>query len=157
MIGTVGELSFQSQFPAFPVYFLNVQTITDIERAHGSQTEQWLEVKQAVILGINDQTKDIKERQESRLNERKQMKPLQPGTRVMVIDNTRTSKWDAKYEGPFEVVEQTCGGAYVLKDATGEILPHKRTIDMLKVIELPVEEKKISPMAMPSGWESQQQ
>jgi hypothetical protein len=61
MIGTVGESSFQSQFPAFPVYFLNVQTITDIERAHGSQTEQWLEVKQAVIPWINDQTKDIKE------------------------------------------------------------------------------------------------
>jgi hypothetical protein len=81
------------------------------------------------------------------------MKALQPGTRVMVIDNTKMSKWNAKYEGPFEVVEQTHGGAYVLKDVTGEILPHKRTIDMLKVIELPVEEKKISPMAMPSGGE----
>ena len=63
---------------------------------------------------------------------------------VMAVDHTKSSKWDPVYEGPYEVVEQHRGGAYTLKDLTGEIMSTKRTIDMLKVIPS-------LPMAVPSG------
>jgi hypothetical protein len=73
---------------------------------------------------------------------------LRPGTQVFAIDKTRTSKWDPQFEGPFTVVQQNHGGAYTLKDVTGQIIPQHFTIDMLK----PVAGEK-SQMAMPSEGE----
>ena len=52
----------------------------------------------------------------------------------MVLDKTRTSKWDPIYEGPFTIVSQTNGGTYVLKDATDVNLDRRFTIDMLKIV-----------------------
>jgi hypothetical protein len=69
------------------------------------------------------------------LNERKQLETLKYGTRVMVLDQYKSSKWELIYEGPYEVVRQDQSGAYVLKDNLGEIMEPKRTIEMLKLIK----------------------
>jgi len=47
------------------------------------------------------------------------------------LDQTKASKWDPHYEGPFEIVRQNRGGAYTLKDAMGGIIPGRRTAEML--------------------------
>jgi hypothetical protein len=112
------------------------------------RNQHWNEFKEAIMPGINDRTKEIKKKQEQKLDERKQVLPLQPGTKVMAINKTRSSKWDPQFEGPYEVVKQHRGGAYTLKDATGEIVPRRRTIDMLKPIG---DHKSESKTAVPSG------
>ena len=43
-------------------------------------------------------------------------------TRVMALDSTHASKWDPVYKGEYTVVHQNQGGAYILKDYTGDIL-----------------------------------
>jgi hypothetical protein len=84
---------------------------------------------------------EVKEKQEERLNTtRKQSRQLEPGTMVMAVDQTRGSKWDPVYEGPFEVVQQHSGGSYSLKNSLGRILERRQTIDMLKVITEPEQE-----------------
>lgn len=56
-----------------------------------------------------------------------------PGAKVMMYDSTKTSKWDARYEGPFTVVRKNRGGAYVLRDELGRL---KRAVpaDQLKLV-----------------------
>jgi len=122
--------------------FSKTEMTDDIDRVMGQRERAWEEFREIVLPGILDRTKNVKTTQEKRLNDRKQIEPLKQGTKVMAIDNTRASKWDPKYEGPFEVVEQHQGGTYSLQDATGEKMPRRRTIDMLKPIieNLPMSE-----------------
>jgi hypothetical protein len=65
----------------------------------------------------------------------KQLPSLQPGTKVMALDQTRSSKWDPIYEGPYTIIKQTAGGAYELQDHDGKRLDRKMVISMLKVID----------------------
>ena len=63
------------------------------------------------------------------------VEPLPLGTRVMVADALKESKWDPPYEGPFTIVKRTRRNNYVLTDATGATLKRKFTIQMLKPID----------------------
>ena len=45
-----------------------------------------------------------------------------PGALVMKATTDRKSKVDPKFEGPFMVIRRNRGGAYILRDATGEIV-----------------------------------
>jgi hypothetical protein len=76
----------------------------------------------------------VKEKQEERLNQRRQTNVLKPGTQVMLIDSVRSSKWDPVYEGPFEILQQHRGGAYSVKDSLGRKVPRRFTIDIMKFI-----------------------
>ena len=40
-------------------------------------------------------------------------------------DPTRRDKLEPLYEGPYQVVRQTTGGAYILRDSTGAEIPRK--------------------------------
>lgn len=57
-----------------------------------------------------------------------------PGTSVMMLDATRSSKWDPVYEGPFSIIRKNKGGAYILKDRLGETLKRAVPPDQLKLI-----------------------
>jgi len=140
------SLMHNRKFNGF-IDFSEVQTMDEIETAMDKRQTAWNEFREIVLPGIRERTSQVKAGQEKRLNsERKQIESLQPGAMVMAIDHTRASKWDPVYEGPFRVVKQHEGGAYSLADITGEILPRRRTIDMLKPIG------DIS-MEIPSGGE----
>ena len=65
----------------------------------------------------------------------KQLPPLQPGTKVMAIDQTRASKWDPIYKGLYTVICQTEGKNYKLQDADGKMLDRRMTIHMLKPVD----------------------
>ena len=55
------------------------------------------------------------------------------GTYVMVVDNHRRTKLDARFEGPFKVVG-SAGGAFSLEDNTGALLPRKYPPSALKLV-----------------------
>jgi hypothetical protein len=56
------------------------------------------------------------------------------GAVVMLIDPRRTSKFEAKYIGPYTVVRRTRSGNYSLRDATGELLDRHTPPDQLKLV-----------------------
>jgi hypothetical protein len=116
--------------------FSNVELPSDTDKVFVDVKQHWDQFKKLVLPAIEKKTKAVKAKQEENLNTtRKQVGCLQPGTKVMAIDSMRSSKWEAVYEGPFTVVRQTRGGAYVLKNELGEEMSPKRTIEMLKVID----------------------
>ncbi len=96
--------------------------------------QEWTNFKQHVLPSVMKRSDGFKQQQEEKLNKRKQIDPLKPGDHVMAIDQTRGSKWDPKYEGPFIIHQQHEGGTYSLKNMLGDILPRRQTIDMLKPI-----------------------
>ena len=56
------------------------------------------------------------------------------GSVVMLIDPVRRDKFEPKYVGPYTIVRRAHNGAYVLKDATGDILDRHVPPDQLKLI-----------------------
>jgi hypothetical protein len=55
-----------------------------------------------------------------------------PGARVWVLDETRKGKTEPVYQGPYQVVQRTSGGSYVLKDQNG-IIGRNVPIHLLKL------------------------
>jgi hypothetical protein len=96
--------------------------------------QSWNIFQESVLPALNKRTEEVKEKQENRLNQRRQSTVLKPGTQVMLVDPVRTSKWDPMYEGPFEIMQQHRGGAYSVKDSLGRKVPRRFTIDMMKFI-----------------------
>jgi hypothetical protein len=56
------------------------------------------------------------------------------GSTVMIKDVVRDNKFEPKYIGPYTIVRRSRGGAYVLKDATGDLLDRHVPPDHLKMI-----------------------
>ena len=56
------------------------------------------------------------------------------GSTVMLEDPVRQNKFEPKYVGPYTIVRRTRHGAYILKDATGDLLDRPVTADKLKLI-----------------------
>ncbi|KAF9342503.1 hypothetical protein BGX26_007383, partial [Mortierella sp. AD094] len=54
------------------------------------------------------------------------------GSYVMIKDQEANSVFDAKYEGPFQVVQRTVRGTYVLRDAMQDILKRRYAPEQLK-------------------------
>ena len=56
------------------------------------------------------------------------------GAIVMLVDQLRKDKFEPKYVGPYTVLRRARNGAYVLKDATGDLLDRHVPPDQLKLI-----------------------
>jgi hypothetical protein len=56
------------------------------------------------------------------------------GSTVMIVDPDRQNKFEPKYIGPYTIVRRSHGGAYVLKDAVGDLLDRKVPPDQMKLI-----------------------
>ncbi len=96
------------------------------------------EVVDVVYPAISDRTKVQKEKMECAFARSHRIIPddaFPPGALVMMWDQTRESKWDPAYEGPFIVVRKNRGGAYVLRDKLGEILKRTVPADQLKLVQ----------------------
>ena len=60
--------------------------------------------------------------------------PFPPGSYVMRRDPSKTSSLQPNYEGPFKVLKRNKGGAYLLQDSTGALLPRSVPPSHLKII-----------------------
>jgi hypothetical protein len=115
--------------------FSQVDAISNVDKATTDVQTVWKQFRDVVLPGLEKRVVKVKQQQEQRLNSRKQSQVLKPGTKVMAVDQTKGSKWDLVYEGPFEIVKQHDGGSYSLRNSLGEILDRRQTIDMLKVVD----------------------
>ncbi len=59
---------------------------------------------------------------------------LPTGAQVMLRDPIRKNKFEPKYVGPYTIARRSRNGAYVLRDATGDILDRHVPVDQLKLI-----------------------
>jgi transposase InsO family protein len=70
----------------------------------------------------------IRQQRNERFNDEHRILPADAfpaGSWVRAKDPTRRDKLEPLYEGPYQVVRQTTGGAYILRDSTGVELPRK--------------------------------
>jgi hypothetical protein len=84
---------------------------------------------------IYEKTKAMKEKQKDDFAKRHRMfqaGSFPPGARVWVLDETRKGKTEPVYQGPYQVVQRTSGGSYVLKDQNG-IIGRNVPIHLLKL------------------------
>ena len=135
--------------------FMDFGDVSDMEnsiQAIRERLHQLEELQEVVIPATVERSKLFQKKTRENFDQtHKQFDSLLSGTRVMAVDQTRSTKWDPVYEGPYTVVKQNRGGAYQLKDATGELLKRKMTMEMLKVIPSTV--SNAISMDMPSGGE----
>jgi transposase InsO family protein len=97
------------------------------------------QMREVIVPAILERSQDTRAKARSALDRKhKKVPPLQKGALVMAIDPTRSSKLQPRYEGPFVVVHQSEGEAYVLADMTGTNLKRKYTIGMLKPAGNPI-------------------
>jgi len=90
-----------------------------------------------IYPAISDRIVSVKMRQsESSDSNRHVVSPsaIPSGSTVMVKDPVRRNKFEPAYIGPYTVVRRSRGGAYVLKDAAGDLLDRHVPIDQLKLI-----------------------
>jgi transposase InsO family protein len=79
--------------------YSKVEEIQDLQQVLEKKKTFWVEFQEAVLPAISAHSLEMEEKQEERLNKRKQFKPLQTGDTVMATDQTRSSKWEPVYEG----------------------------------------------------------
>jgi hypothetical protein len=136
------DLFFGRSFSSFSD-FKDVTEFEDIETAIEERLEKLVELRDVIWPMIAVKTSQVRQNKAKWTNQHiKQVPSISPGTRVMAVDQTRASKWDPVYGGPYTVIRQTKGGAYVLQDHDGKELSRKMTIQMLKLADdrMPSEE-----------------
>ena len=103
------ELFYGRLFNSF-TNFANIEEYLDIATAIEKRMEKLVELRNVVWPVISKKIADLRrKRAEMVYNKLKQLPSLQSGTKVMAIDQTRASKWDLIYKGPYTVVHQTEG------------------------------------------------
>jgi hypothetical protein len=99
-----------------------------------------------IYPAITERTKNSKDALIKSLNkQRRQLLPsaFPSGSTVMIIDHTRANKFEPKYIGPYTVVRRSRGGAYVLKDMTGDQLDRRVPPDQMKLLHRAARQKDI--------------
>lgn len=137
--------------------FREAKGFADVEQAVLQRLKDQDNLREVILPGLLESSKDYKEKMRARMDSRKQREPFQVGQKVMAIDQTRASKWEPTYEGPFTVDHQDRTGAYILRDALGETLPAKRTASMLIPASAEVElgkSKERKELDLDTGGES---
>ena len=103
--------------------------------------EDWNQYQRKVLSliypAMSDRIMGLKLRQSERLDRSHRLitpRTFPTGSTVMIKDPSRENKFEPKYIGPYTIVRRSRGGAYVLKDATGDILDRHVTADQMKLI-----------------------
>lgn len=129
------ELFFGRPFNSFND-FSNVTGFEDLEKAIGKRLNTLKQLKEVIWPTIAKKTSDTRQNRAKWVDQHvKQMPALKPGTMVMAVDQTRRSKWDPVYEGPYKIESRDQKGTYSLRDVDGKMLDRKMTINMLKPID----------------------
>lgn len=90
-----------------------------------------------IYPAISERIKSGKDKMMKAMNEHRRTllsSSLPVGSTVMIIDPHRQDKFEPKYIGPYAIVRRSHGGAYVLKDPTGDILDRKVPADQIKLV-----------------------
>jgi len=90
-----------------------------------------------IFPAVSAKIRGVKDKMMQTFNaHRRQLLPtsIPAGASVMLVDPVRKNKFEPKYIGPYAVVRRAHNGAYVLRDATGDILDRHVPADQLKVI-----------------------
>jgi hypothetical protein len=129
------ELFFARPFNGFQSWDQTTRS-ENLEQLVERRLAKFTDLHEVIYPAIAKKTSESRSKRNTDFNEtNKILEPIAPGTRVMVKDDTRASKWEPAYEGPLTVVRQTTGGNYVLRDLTGEEVSQRYTIDKLKPID----------------------
>jgi hypothetical protein len=90
-----------------------------------------------IFPAISDRIKSGKDKMVKLLNKNRRLllpNSFPAGSTVMLIDPHRQNKFEPKYIGPYTIVRRARNGAYVLKDATGDLLDRHVPVDQLKLV-----------------------
>ena len=103
--------------------------------------EHWQQYQRKVLAliypAMSDRIHGLKLRQSERLDRNHRLispQAFPAGATVMIKDPVRQNKFEPTYIGPYTIVRRSRGGAYVLKDATGDILDRHVPADQMKLI-----------------------
>jgi hypothetical protein len=100
-----------------------------------------------IYPAISERIRSGKDKLVQSLNKhRRQLLPssFPVGSTVMIVDPQRQNKFEPKYIGPYTIVRRSHGGAYVLKDAVGDLLDRKIPPDQMKLISKSKREQDIT-------------
>ena len=113
----------------------------EVDGVMANNMDTWKQHQQKIISliypAINDRVIAHKQKMIKVLDaNRKQVvvDDLPTGASVMLVDRVRKNKRESKYVGPYIIVRRSRGGAYVLKDAMGDILDRHVPLDQLKLL-----------------------
>jgi len=121
--------------------FQGVQETQELQELIAKRLEHNSALRWFIYPELASRNRDFKQEKYTKADQKiKQAVDVQPGDLVYAKDMTRGSKWDPVYEGPFTVIRQNEGKAYILADATGTEIQPARTIDQLKLVGKAVEE-----------------
>ena len=90
-----------------------------------------------IYPAVSDRIKSGKDKMMQALNKHRRLllpSSFSTGSTVMIIDPQRNNKFEPKYIGPYTIVRRSHGGAYVLKDPTGDLLDRKVPPDQIKLV-----------------------
>jgi hypothetical protein len=105
------------------IFWKAIQRVCRLSEGRGDSRLK--ELEEVIWPLIAQKTSEWRKKKIGQQNDcKKQVEPLAPGTRVMARDQTRESKWDPRFEGPFI-------------DADGKELERRMTIDMLRPLDAP--------------------
>ena len=82
-------------------------------------------MQSTLFPAIREATEHVTNAMKERFDKKHRLVDIPPGTYVMMVDKTRTSKTDPANEGPFKVKHRTRGGSYELEDLEGEVLSRR--------------------------------
>jgi hypothetical protein len=114
------SLMFGRPFNGFEDY---VNTVPGSTAGIEKCINQWMSFHNQVIpkiVKLSEAFKDVSRFKYDKSH--KLVDKIKVGSKVMCIDQTRSSKWLPVYEGPFIISEINRGGAYILKDMNGDKL-----------------------------------
>jgi hypothetical protein len=90
-------------------------------------------MKEAVFPGIANIARSTQDAMKTSFDATRTIVDIPIDSYVMVRDNARRRKLDPRFEGPFKVIGKS-GGAYILQDNAGELLPRNYPPSAIKLI-----------------------
>ena len=128
-------LMFGRQLNELKDYSNNSEELSTINLDDWRQHQE--RILSVIFPAISTRIKFVKDRMIASLDKHRRLlneKSIPPGAIVMLIDPLRKDKFEPKYIGPYTVARRSRNGAYVLKDATGDLLDRHVPPDQLKLI-----------------------
>jgi hypothetical protein len=102
-----------------------------------SNDELLFRVKQmaeVVFPAIKERTENMTMKQKENFDKNHKLIQFPPKSIVMIKNQNKAGKLEPNYEGPYTVLRVTKGGAYVLQDQQGELMPKNYPPSALKLI-----------------------
>lgn len=114
--------------------FHNFSDDTGVPLSHCELEERLRYMTEVVFPAIDAKSRSTQQKMIERFNRTILHNEFPDGAKVMALDPIQGDKLTPRYEGPFTVVRRNTGGAYVLKDGTGEHLKRNYAPSQLKLV-----------------------